>query len=178
MTEQQQGDEPWSEQAQVGDIERLTAALKQVGKELAEAKAENDSGWTDGEYQYLKDERDRAEQLLSEARATIEAGKAYADEEAQVGDTVRLTITTKGVVRTDQSGRMGVDGWYLDGPDATVEILSRATPPLPNEPGTWWLDKDDDVWRVNFAGNLYPVANSGQPWVVIHHAPFRQLVLK
>lgn len=51
-------------------------------------------------------------------------------EQAQVGDTVRLTITStfEGIV-ADRAGRPCVQGWELNQPNRTVEILSRATPP-------------------------------------------------
>ena len=98
-------------------------------------------------------------------------------EQAQVGDTVRLTIIIEDVVEKWRGGGLNVGGYDLDRPGRTVEILSRATPPLPSEPGTWWLDKDDDVWGVDIAGDLYPLAGS-RLWVVVDCAPFRQLVLK
>ena len=96
-------------------------------------------------------------------------------EKAQVGDTVRLTMD--GVVYKGESGRLFVNGWYVNAPDRTVEILSRAIPPLPSEPGTWWLDKDDDVWQVSVQGQLWCLVapDFRHPANV---APFRQLVLK
>ena len=96
-------------------------------------------------------------------------------EQAQVGDTVRLTVMVEGVVGK-WKGEEHVMGYTLAGIDRTVEILSRATPPLPSEPGTWWVDVVDDVWRVNAVGKLfYPPDENQQPK---HCAPFRQLVLK
>ena len=99
-------------------------------------------------------------------------------EQAQVGDTVRLTITKvyEGVVKKWLDGALHMDGHVLDGTDCTYEILSRATPPLPSEPGTWWLDCENDVWGVDGDGNLscinFPNA------IALRCAPFRQLVLK
>ena len=93
----------------------------------------------------------------------------------QDGDTVRLTITVEGVVGT-HDGFMRVCGRVLDGPDRTVEVLSRATPPLPNEPGTWWLDNQNDFWQVDIHGCLY--CPSIPKAVAATYAPFRQLVLK
>ena len=55
-------------------------------------------------------------------------------EQAQVGDTVRLTITAEGVVSKWQ-GELHVMGFTLVGIDRTVEILSRAIPPLPTAAG-------------------------------------------
>ena len=100
-------------------------------------------------------------------------GTPMADD-AKVGDTVRPSI--EGVVYRNDSERLFVDGRYVNAPDRTVEVLSRATPPLPNEPGTWWLDKDNDVWRVEPHGDLRcPTAPEARPQ---GFAPFRQLVLK
>ena len=49
-------------------------------------------------------------------------------EQAQVGDTVRLTIIVEGEV-VDNYG-LNVQGYTLQlGPNRTIEILSRATPP-------------------------------------------------
>ena len=98
-------------------------------------------------------------------------------EQAQVGDTVRLTYTWiyEGKV-TGIPSRLRVGGWLLDGPDRTVEILSRATPPLPSEPGTWWLDAHGYMWTVNAYGSLFrPGSMSPDPQ---NYSPFRQLVLK
>ena len=96
-------------------------------------------------------------------------------EQAQVGDTVRLTIVIEGEV-TESFCRLMVSGFILYLPNHTVEILSRATPPLPNEPGTWWLDGYGDMWRVTDGGELvYPPDSSTKPE---RYAPFRQLVLK
>ena len=97
-------------------------------------------------------------------------------QQAQVGDTVWITITREGEVWQASSG-LAVGGWTLDGSDRTVEILHRATPPLPSEPGTYWLDMQDDVWRVRGDGVLHCVAyrNFADP---ASYAPFRQLVFK
>ena len=100
-------------------------------------------------------------------------------EQAQVGDTVRLTITriVEGEVRKWKDGRLNVDGFSLDKGDRTVEILSRATPPLPDVPGTYWLDRDGvDVWVVEPNGKL--VMLGGHNARAERYAPFRQLVLK
>ena len=96
------------------------------------------------------------------------------NEQAQVGDTVRLTITTEGVVRTDQDGRRGVGGWLLDGPNCEVEILSRA--PLPNKPGTLWMDRWRSIWEVTEGGILCSIEYPSR--IPEHFAPFRQLVFK
>ena len=97
-------------------------------------------------------------------------------EQAQVGDTVRLTMafTRLGKVCVDGEIGLHVDGYRLEGSDRTYEILSRAS--LPSEPGTWWLDKSDDVWRVQSGGRLLCIASLGADPSV--YAPFRQLVLK
>ena len=97
-------------------------------------------------------------------------------EQAQVGDTVRLTIAIEGEVYAAPDGGLIVHGWRLNMPNHTVEILSRAIPPLPTEPGTFWLDRQNDMWRVDLHGDLYCV---GMPEAVAAtFAPFRQLVLK
>ena len=98
-------------------------------------------------------------------------------EQAQVGDTVRLTIVIEGTVVEGDNGWLHVHGWGLAGLGKTVEILYRATAPLPSEPGTWWLDVDDDVWRVNENGFLYCYSES-RVVTPATYAPFRQLVLK
>ena len=61
-------------------------------------------------------------------------------EQAQVGDTVRMTITNtfEGVVNSF-SGSLCVQGWELDRPNRTVEILERA---LPIEPGYYLCESD------------------------------------
>ena len=97
-------------------------------------------------------------------------------EQAQVGDTIRLTITIEGVAKEWPTGRLSVGGVVIEGNDRTVKILSRATPPLPDGPNTFWLDKWDDVWVINPAGVLYCLlAAYANPNA---YAPFRQLVLK
>ena len=95
-------------------------------------------------------------------------------EQAQVGDTVR--VTHKGVV-TKAGTVLAIDGYLMNSMYSTVEILSRATPPLPSEPGTWWLDKWSQVWWINAAGGMSCISNriGGLPEL---YAPFRQLVLK
>jgi len=56
------------------------------------------------------------------------------NEQAQVGDTVRLWTSHEGVVK--RSGEiLYVGSMDLNAPNRTVEILSRATPPLPNAAG-------------------------------------------
>ena len=95
-------------------------------------------------------------------------------EQAQVGDMVRLTI--EGKVYAGDTGRLYVLGWCLNRCDDLVEILSRAIPPLPSEPGTWWLDVGGFVWIVTSTGVLFrPGAHTAAPQT---YAPFRQLVLK
>ena len=99
-------------------------------------------------------------------------------EKAQVGDTIRLTImsTYEGVVYEGFSGVPCLEGFACNYPGHTVEILSRAIPPLPNEPGTWWLDREDAVWMVDSKGFLCfgGVRHNNAAL----YAPFRQLVLK
>ena len=96
-------------------------------------------------------------------------------EQAQVGDTVRLmTVLSEGVVYR-LGGRLFVNGRDIGDTNGTVEILSRATPPLPSEPGTFWLDCDGDMWKVDRDGVLYCV--SVLESVAANYAPFRQLVL-
>ena len=97
-------------------------------------------------------------------------------EQAQVGDTVRLTIIVEGEVYRGQNDLLYADGWAVNRPNRTVEILSRATPPLPSEPNTFWVDKWDDVWVINPAGVLYCLLDAGADPNA--YAPFRQLVLK
>ena len=97
-------------------------------------------------------------------------------EQAQVGDTVRLTIVVEGVVRENYSGTLFVGSYLVDIPGRTVEILSRATPSLPSEPGTMRLDRDGDMWKVDHDGVLYCVSVEGS--VAANYAPFGQLVLK
>ena len=94
-----------------------------------------------------------------------------------MGDMVRLTI--EGKVYAGDTGRLYVRGWCLNRCDDLVEILSRAIPPLPSEPGTWWLDNDqfDDVWRVDNDGVLRCVTDTNLGDAK-DFAPFRQLVLK
>ena len=96
-------------------------------------------------------------------------------EQAQVGDTVRLTIDVEGEVRLSGS-LLAVKNYILDIPGHNVEILSRATPPLPSEPGTFWLDCEHDVWSVDGDGRLYCISFPNA--IVDRCAPFRQLVLK
>jgi hypothetical protein len=100
-------------------------------------------------------------------------------EQAQVGDQVRVTITRThvGLVYrgSDESG-LYVGAWSVYGDGHTVEILSRATPPLPSEPGTWWLDKDENMWQVTRGAVLVCAADYG--FMPERYAPFRQLVLK
>ena len=96
-------------------------------------------------------------------------------EQAQVGDTVRLTI--EGKVYAGIGGHPTLAGWWLDLPNRTYKILSRAVPLLPNEPGTWWLDKYDNFWRVNYSGKLICDESPENPNSNAY-APFRQLVLK
>ena len=97
-------------------------------------------------------------------------------EQAQVGDTVRLTIIIEDVVEKWTGGGLNVGGYDIERSDRTVEILSRATPPLPSEPGTWWLDYQNDFWYVDINGCLY--CPSIPEAVAARFAPFRQLVLK
>ena len=100
-------------------------------------------------------------------------------EQAQVGDTVRLTMTTtvEGAVYERTPGVLAVGGWTLNSPNREVEIMSRAIPPLPSEPGTWWLDRYDNVWHVNCVGEFLSNDYRGTP-IPDTFAPFRQLVLK
>jgi len=97
-------------------------------------------------------------------------------EQAQVGDTVRLTIAIEGEVKAFGNSHY-VKGWDLAHPFGTVEILSRATPPLPSEPGTFWLDRFNSVWSVDSDNYLYSIADEGRI-LPEDYAPFRQLVLK
>ena len=55
-------------------------------------------------------------------------------EQAQVGDTVRLTITLEGQVK-ESFGSLVLDGFVLNRTNHTVKILCRAIPPLPNAAG-------------------------------------------
>ena len=96
-------------------------------------------------------------------------------EQAQVGDTVRISI--EGVVY-EAGGILLVDGWYVNSSDRTVEILSRAIQPLPSEPGTLHLDRNGDFWRVGFGGELLCQGFPGRNHAPKGFAPFRQLVLK
>ena len=97
-------------------------------------------------------------------------------EQVQVGDTVRLTITAQGEVSEESGGGLVAGGYFVYAANTTVEILSRATPPLPSEPGTWWLDCNDYMWTTTSTGVLFC---PGKPATDPHnYAPFRQLVLK
>ena len=98
-------------------------------------------------------------------------------EQAQVGDTVRLTIIIEDVVEKWTGGGLNVGGYDIERSDRTVEILSRATPPLPSEPGTFWVDNQGDVWQVSVQGQLWCLVapDFRHPANV---APFHQLVLK
>ena len=97
-------------------------------------------------------------------------------EQAQVGDMARVSFSIKGVV-AEREGRLFVGSFWLDDPTINVEVVSRATPPLPSEPGTLWLDRDGEVWQVENTGYLCCLANDGR-WLPADRAPFRQLVLK
>ena len=97
-------------------------------------------------------------------------------EQAQVGDTVRLTIVVEGEVCEAMGGALAAGGYFVNTANTTVEILSRATPPLPSEPGTWWLGVDGYVWTTTSTGVLFCPGNPlRKPQ---KYAPFRQLVLK
>ena len=98
-------------------------------------------------------------------------------EQAQVGDTVRLTITVEGVIGKWQ-GEEHVMGYTLVGIDRTVEILSRATPPLPDVPFTYWLDGQANVWFVDYKCVLVCISRPNLINSAKNFAPFRQLVLK
>ena len=98
-------------------------------------------------------------------------------EQAQVGDTVRVTFTPiEGEVYKTMGGILCVQGCFISDIDRTYEILSRATPPLPSEPGTFWVDEGEELWKVNGNGKLccyaYPTLSADL------YGPFRQLVLK
>ena len=95
-------------------------------------------------------------------------------EQAQVGDTVRLTI--EGKVYRSFGGYLMVDGTLLDHHNRSVEILSRAVPLLPSERGTWWLSPLGSMWLINMAGDFYCPAHP--QWEPSDYAPFHQLVLK
>ena len=74
-------------------------------------------------------------------------------EQAQVGDTVRLTIIIEGEVG-NYDGFMRVGGRVLDGSDRSFEILSHAAPPLPIEPGFYLtIDETPEVWELTKTGN-------------------------
>ena len=102
------------------------------------------------------------------------------NEKAKAGDTVRLTITKtiEGLVKKPLKGgsQLYVQGYSIDNPDRTYEILSRAIPPLPNEPGTYWLDANNEVWWVTKRGTLCAAHQRVSP--AAFFAPFRQLVVK
>ena len=51
------------------------------------------------------------------------------------------------------------------------------TQPLPSEPGTVWLDRFDEIWRVAADGELIFVVADGM-WLPADRGPFRQLVIK
>ena len=96
-------------------------------------------------------------------------------DEAQVGDTARVSFSIKGVV-AEREGRLYVGSFWLDDPTINVEVVSRATPPLPSEPETWWLGKFDTVWHVG--GNGVLLCSAYRELIPGNFAPFRQLVLK
>ena len=91
----------------------------------------------------------------------------------KVGDRVRLTRVIEGVVVEGPNGRLTVDDYFLDIPGHTVEILPE---PLPSEPGTFWMDRDGDVWCVTDNGLIWCLGNRNVQ--ASGYAPFRQLVLK
>ena len=54
-------------------------------------------------------------------------------------------------------------------------VITRKPEPLPSEPG-WYIDCDEDVWRLNTDGwshRNYPYRAED----VVPHAPFRRLVV-
>jgi hypothetical protein len=164
---------PMSEQAQVGDTVRLTITVE--GVVLASLRGDL---MVDG---CFLNTANTLVEILS--RATVPAvitnpKGTPTPEQAQVGDTVRLTITLEGEVYKGDSGRLFVGGWYVNAPDRTVEILSRATPPLPSEPNTLHSDKNGDVWKVHSSGELRCLSYPGRGDDAIFYAPFRQLVLQ
>ena len=102
-----------------------------------------------------------------------------ADEPARVGDTVRMTVTRviEGVAGFNSYGKLYVNGWAIVGPNRDVEVVTRAVAPLPDKPGTYWLDRDGhDVWQVSSEGILEcfvsPSARASR------YAPFVELVRK
>lgn len=107
-------------------------------------------------------------------------------EQAQVGDMVRLTITVEGET-VEARGKLFVGGCAVYGAGHTVEILSRATPPLVADDG-YYLGYDKaaeaDFVVVVVCGVIYlPDATKlsgigikvGNPE---RFAPFHQLVRK
>ena len=97
-------------------------------------------------------------------------------DDAQLGDTVRLTVIETGQVERSFDGRLYINRNEFYTNDRTVEILSRANQTLPSEPGTLWLDRGDEVWRVEHNGRLICLeADNPTPSI---WAPFRRLVLK
>ena len=108
-------------------------------------------------------------------------------EQAQVGDTVRLTITLEGEVYKGDSGRLFLGDWYVDAPGRTVEILSRAIPPLPTGAGYYvGYDKaaeaDFLIVVVDGVIHLPDATKLGGIGIRVgfpeRFAPFRRLVLK
>ena len=111
---------------------------------------------------------------------------ALMSDSPQVGDTVRLTHTIEGDVFM-VGPTLTVSGWALVGPNRTVEILSRATPSLPDEDGFYvGYDKlaEADLLAVVYNGKLH-LPNAARLGGIGHllgdperFAPFRPLVLK
>ena len=106
-------------------------------------------------------------------------------EQAQVGDTVRLTI--EGKVYESFDGWLMVDGTLLKGTNRTVEILSRATPPLPNAAGYYvGYDKaaeaDFVIVVIDGVIHLPDATKLGGIGIKVGNperfAPFRRLVLE
>lgn len=59
------------------------------------------------------------------------------NQPARVGDIVRLSVTTthEGAVRRNSKGALHVDGYFFEGPNRTVEVLTRAEAILPTADG-------------------------------------------
>ena len=92
---------------------------------------------------------------------------------ASIGDIIRAAGHDPHDPHTKMSKLAELAQQMIDMPKWVLEYDAT---PLPSEPGTWWLDRDDEVWAVDKLGQLfYPLHPTR---AADRYAPFRQLVLK
>ena len=83
--------------------------------------------------------------------------------DAQVGDTVRMTITLEGKVYAGVGGHPTLAGWWLDLPNRTYEILERM---LPTEPGYYLSESEakvKGVLQLTASGIWWWIGNMNRP---------------